>query len=204
VKIEMKESPKKSSRKVSLSRKTAETEVTIELNLDGTGQAAIKTNIKFLTHMLELLAKHSQIDLKIECMGDLQHHIVEDVAIVLGQAFQQALGEKRGITRYGFAYIPMDEALARCVIDLGGRAYLVNKMNLTTAQVEDIPVSLLDHFLDTFVKNANINLHLETLYGQDDHHKVEANYKALARALKQAVTFDSKASDQIPSSKGVI
>lgn len=200
----MKESSKRNPRKVTLSRKTAETEVTIELNLDGTGQASIKTNIKFLTHMLELLAKHSQIDLKVECTGDLQHHIVEDVAIVLGQALQQALGEKRGITRYGFAYIPMDEALARCVIDLGGRAFLVNKMNLTTAQVEDIPVSLLDHFLDTFVKNANINLHLETLYGQDDHHKVEANYKALARALKQAITFDSKASDQIPSSKGVI
>ncbi len=204
MKTELKESSKRSARKASLSRKTAETEVKIELNLDGSGQADIKTNIKFLTHMLELLAKHSQIDLQIECTGDLQHHIVEDVAIVLGQALQQALGEKRGITRYGFAYIPMDEALARCVLDLGGRAYLVNKMNLTTAQVEDIPVSLLEHFLDTFVKNANINLHLETLYGQNDHHKVEAIYKALARALKQALSFDSKASDQIPSSKGVI
>jgi len=200
----LKESSKRSPRKANLSRKTAETEVNIELNLDGSGQADIKTNIKFLTHMLELLAKHAQIDLQIECTGDLQHHIVEDVAIVLGQALQQALGEKRGITRYGFAYIPMDEALARCVLDLGGRAYLVNKMNLTTAQVEDIPVSLLEHFLDTFVKNANINLHLETLYGQNDHHKVEAIYKALARALKQALSFDSKASDQIPSSKGVI
>lgn len=204
MKIELKESSKRSPRKANLSRKTAETEVNIELNLDGSGQADIKTNIKFLTHMLELLAKHAQIDLQIECTGDLQHHIVEDVAIVLGQALQQALGEKRGITRYGFAYIPMDEALARCVLDLGGRAYLVNKMNLTTAQVEDIPVSLLEHFLDTFVKNANINLHLETLYGQNDHHKVEAIYKALARALKQALSFDSKASDQIPSSKGVI
>lgn len=200
----MKESSKRNLRKVTLNRKTTETEVTIELNLDGTGQASIQTNIKFLTHMLELLAKHAQIDLKLECRGDLQHHIVEDVAIVLGQALQQALGEKRGITRYGFAYVPMDETLARCAVDLGGRAYLVNKMNLTTTQVEDIPVSLLDHFLDTFVKNANINLHLETLYGQDDHHKVEANYKAMARALKQALMFDSKAGDQIPSSKGVI
>lgn len=200
----MKATPKKTIRKVSLSRSTAETEVTIELNLDGTGQADIKTDIKFLTHMLELLAKHSQIDLKIECTGDLQHHIVEDVAIVLGQALQQALGEKRGINRYGFAYIPMDESLARCALDLGGRAYLVNNMNLETAQVEDIPVSLLDHFLDTFVKNANINLHLETLYGQDDHHKVEANFKALARALRQAISLELKASDLIPSSKGVI
>jgi imidazoleglycerol-phosphate dehydratase len=200
----LKATPKKTIRKVSLSRSTAETEVTIELNLDGTGQADIKTDIKFLTHMLELLAKHSQIDLKIECTGDLQHHIVEDVAIVLGQALQQALGEKRGINRYGFAYIPMDESLARCALDLGGRAYLVNNMNLETAQVEDIPVSLLDHFLDTFVKNANINLHLETLYGQDDHHKVEANFKALARALRQAISLELKASDLIPSSKGVI
>lgn len=200
----MKTTPKKTSRKASLQRTTAETEVTIELNLDGTGQADIKTDIKFLTHMLELLAKHSQIDLKVECAGDLQHHIVEDVAIVLGQALQQALGEKRGITRYGFAYIPMDEALARCALDLGGRAYLVNNMNLETAQVEDIPVSLLNHFLDTFVKNANINLHFETLYGQDDHHKAEANFKALARALKQAISLDSKTSDLIPSSKGMI
>ena len=200
----MKTTSKKTARRVSLSRNTAETEVTIELNLDGTGRADIKTNIKFLTHMLELLAKHSQIDLKIECAGDLQHHIVEDVAIVLGQALQQALGEKRGIARYGFAYIPMDEALARCALDLGGRAYLVNNMNLEDSQVEDIPASLLNHFLDTFVKNANINLHLETLYGQDDHHKVESNFKALARALKQAISLDSKVGDLIPSSKGVI
>lgn len=200
----MKTSAKKTVRKVSLQRNTAETEISLELNLDGTGQAEIKTNIKFLTHMLGLLAKHSQIDLKLECTGDLQHHIVEDVAIILGQALQQALGDKRGINRYGFAYIPMDETLARCALDLGGRAYLVNNMNLEASQVEDIPVSLLDHFLDTFVKNANINVHLETLYGQDDHHKVEANYKALARALKQAISLDSKIRDLIPSSKGVI
>lgn len=200
----MKHIPKKPVREASLQRTTAETEITIELNLDGTGQADIKTDIKFLTHILELLAKHAQIDLKVECTGDLQHHIVEDVAIVLGQALQQALGEKRGINRYGFAYIPMDEALARCVLDLGGRAYFVNNMNLEASQIEDIPVSLLNHFLDTFVKNANINLHLETLYGQDDHHKVEANYKALARALKQAISLDSKISDQVPSSKGII
>jgi len=200
----LKHIPKKPVREASLQRTTAETEITIELNLDGTGQADIKTDIKFLTHILELLAKHAQIDLKVECTGDLQHHIVEDVAIVLGQALQQALGEKRGINRYGFAYIPMDEALARCVLDLGGRAYFVNNMNLEASQIEDIPVSLLNHFLDTFVKNANINLHLETLYGQDDHHKVEANYKALARALKQAISLDSKISDQVPSSKGII
>jgi imidazoleglycerol-phosphate dehydratase len=192
------------NRKVTLNRKTKETAVSIELNLDGTGKSEIKTNIQFLTHMLEILARHSQIDLKLECTGDLQHHIVEDVGIVLGQALQQALGDKRGINRYGFAYIPMDEALARCVIDLGGRAYLVNKMNIAQTKVEDIPASLLDHFLDTFIKNANINLHLEVLYGSDEHHKVEATFKAMARALKQAISLDSKINNIIPSSKGIL
>jgi imidazoleglycerol-phosphate dehydratase len=192
------------NRKVTLNRKTKETAVSIELNLDGTGQSEINIKIKFLTHMLEILARHSQIDLKLECTGDLQHHIVEDVGIVLGQALQQALGDKRGINRYGFAYIPMDETLARSAIDLGGRAYLVNKMNLTRTNVEDIPASLLDHFLDTFVKNANINLHLEVLYGTNEHHKVEAIFKALAHALKQAILLDSKTSNIIPSSKGIL
>ena len=191
-------------RNVTLHRKTKETEITVSLNLDGSGQSNIKTKIQFLTHMLTILARHSQIDLTIEAKGDLKHHIVEDVAIVLGQALQQALGDKKGITRYGFAYIPMDEVLARCALDLGGRAYLVNNMHLTQTEVEDIPVSLLDHFLDTFVKNANINLHLETLYGKNDHHKVEGNYKALARALKIAIALDPSMGNTIPSSKGLL
>ncbi len=195
---------KKTSRSVSLHRKTSETEITLELNLDGSGQSEIKTNIQFLSHMLTLLARHSQIDLNLECKGDLKHHIVEDVGILLGQAFQQALGDKRGIIRYGYAYVPMDEVLARCAIDLGGRAYLVSKLNLKQPEVEDIPVPLLDHFLDSLVKNANINLHLEVLYGEDEHHKVEAAFKAMARALKRAVTVDLKASEQIPSSKGIL
>lgn len=200
----MKRNEAKNVRKVTLHRKTSETDVTVELNLDGAGKSEIKTKIKFLSHMLDILARHSQIDLKIECKGDLTHHIVEDVGIVLGQAFQQALGEKRGINRYGYAYIPMDEVLARCALDLGGRAYLVKNLDLTQKEIEDIPVSLLDHFLDTFVKNANINLHLEVLYGTDEHHKVEAIFKALARALKQAVALDLKAHEYIPSSKGIL
>ena len=200
----MKENEKENVRKVNLNRKTAETEVTLELNLDGTGQSDVKTNIKFLSHMLTLLARHSQIDLNLECKGDLKHHIVEDVGILLGQALQQSLGDKRGITRYGFAYVPMDEVLARCAIDLGGRAFLVSKLKLNAAEVEDIPTSLLDHFLDTLVKNANINLHIEVLYGTDEHHKVEAAFKAMARALKQAVALDVKISEQIPSSKGLL
>ena len=200
----MKENEKKNIRKVNFHRKTSETEVTLELILDGTGQSDIKTNIKFLSHMLTLLARHSQIDLTLECKGDLKHHIVEDVGILLGQAIEQSLGDKRGITRYGFAYVPMDEVLARCAIDLGGRAYLVSKMNLKQSEVEDIPVSLLDHFLDTLVKNANINMHIEVLYGNDEHHKVEAAFKAMARALKQAIAFDVKTSAQIPSSKGIL
>jgi len=200
----MKENKKKNMRKVSLHRKTSETEVKVELNLDGTGQSDIETNIKFLSHMLTLLTRHSQMDLTLECKGDLKHHIVEDVGIILGQAIEQSLGNKRGITRYGFAYVPMDEVLARCVIDLGGRAYLVSKMNLKQSEVEDIPVSLLDHFLDTLVKNANINIHIEVLYGNDEHHKVEAAFKAMARALKQAIALDVKTSEQIPSSKGIL
>lgn len=193
----------KEARRVSLNRKTTETEITLELNLDGSGQSEIKTNINFLSHMLTILARHSHIDLKIECAGDLKHHIVEDVGIVLGQALQQALGDKRGIIRYGYSYIPMDEVLARCALDLGGRAFLVSKLELTQPEVEDIPVSLLNHFLDTLVKNANINLHLEVLYGDDEHHKVEAAFKAIARALKQAIAYDSKV-DTIPSSKGIL
>lgn len=200
----MKETGKKSMRKVSLQRKTSETEILVDLNLDGTGKADIKTNIKFLTHMLTLLAKHSYIDLKIDAKGDLKHHIVEDVGILLGQALQQALGDKRGISRYGYAYIPMDEVLARCVIDLGGRAFFINKLGLVEQEIEDIPASLLNHFLDTFVKNANINLHLEVLYGSDEHHKIEAIFKALARALKQAITLDSQSNELIPSSKGIL
>ncbi|TFG04696.1 MAG: imidazoleglycerol-phosphate dehydratase HisB [Promethearchaeota archaeon] len=185
-------------------RKTSETDISLELTLDGTGKSNIKTNIQFLSHMLTLLSRHSLIDLKLECQGDLKHHIVEDVGIALGQALQQALGDKRGIRRYGYAYIPMDEVLARCAIDLGGRAYLVNNLQLKSQEVEDIPVTLLDHFLDTFVKNASINLHLEVLYGDDEHHKVEAGFKALAYALKQAISFDLKTSTLIPSSKGVL
>ncbi|MFX1298268.1 MAG: imidazoleglycerol-phosphate dehydratase HisB [Promethearchaeota archaeon] len=194
----------KNLRKVNLQRKTTETEIIVELNLDGTGQSDIKTKIKFLSHMLTILARHSQIDLKVEAKGDLKHHIVEDVGILLGQALQKALGDKGGITRYGYAYIPMDEVLARCAIDLGGRAFLISNIGLTQQIIEDIPVTLLEHFLDTFVKNANINLHLEILYGTDEHHKVEAVFKALARALKQAISFDLKTANLIPSSKGIL
>ncbi|MHA1132359.1 MAG: imidazoleglycerol-phosphate dehydratase HisB [Candidatus Helarchaeota archaeon] len=191
-------------RKVSLQRKTSETEITIELDLDGTGQANIKTTINFLSHMLTLLARHSQINLRLNAQGDLKHHIVEDVGILLGQALDKALGDKKGITRYGFAYIPMDEVLARCTLDLGGRAYFINKMNLKRQEVEDIPTTLLEHFLDTFVKNANINLHLEVLYGADEHHKAEACFKAMARALKQAIAIEPKTRLQIPSTKDVL
>ena len=154
--------------------------------------------------MLSLLAKHSQIDIKINAQGDLKHHIVEDVGILLGKALAKVLGDKKGITRYGSAYVPMDEVLGRCALDLGGRAYFVNRMNLTQQEIEDIPTTLLEHFLDTFVKNANINLHLEVLYGSDEHHKAEACFKALARALRQAITIESKISNQVPSTKGVL
>ncbi|MHA1264349.1 MAG: imidazoleglycerol-phosphate dehydratase HisB [Candidatus Helarchaeota archaeon] len=198
------ESPKPVSRKIKIDRSTAETEIHLELNLDGTGTSMIETNIQFLSHMLTLLTKHSQIDLILKCKGDLKHHIVEDVAIVLGQALEKALGDKRGISRYGVSYIPMDETLARCIIDLSGRAYLITKLGLTQQEVEDIPTTLLSHFFDTFVKNARITLHIEILYGTDEHHKVEAAFKAFARALKQAIAFDQKTPQSIPSSKGTL
>ncbi len=191
-------------RKVVLERKTTETEIKLELNLDGNGNSDIQSGIKFLSHMLTLLARHSGIDLKIEVKGDLKHHIVEDVGILLGEALLKALGDKRGIIRYGFSYIPMDETLARCAVDLGGRAFFVNKMELKQTEIEDIPSSLLEHFLDSFVKNSHINLHIEVLYGNDEHHKVEACFKAMARAIKQAIMLESKSKDIIPSTKGTL
>ncbi len=200
----MSQNTPKTARKTSLQRETSETNISLELNLDGMGHSEIITNIKFLSHMLSLLAKHSQIDIKINAQGDLKHHIVEDVGILLGKALAKVLGDKKGITRYGSAYVPMDEVLGRCALDLGGRAYFVNRMNLTQQEIEDIPTTLLEHFLDTFVKNANINLHLEVLYGSDEHHKAEACFKALARALRQAITIESKISNQVPSTKGVL
>lgn len=169
-----------------ITRKTTETEIAIELNLDGVGRAEINSGFKFMDHMLSLLARHSDVDLKVKASGDLTHHIIEDIGIALGNSFEQAFGDKKGINRYGAALIPMDEALARCAIDFCGRKTLVLDLNLNECNIEDVAVEDVKHFFNSFAENAKITLHLQVLYGEDQHHKVEAAFKAIARAINEA------------------
>lgn len=190
-------------------RKTKETDIKIEINLDGTGtykneSKTFTEGYKFLSHMLENFSKHSLIDIKIEGDGDLQHHMVEDVAICLAEVLKKALGDKKGIKRFGSAFAPMDEVLARVVVDVSGRGYSNIELGLKLEEVDGLPVSLLKHFLTTFVKVSEIALHGKVLYGEDDHHKIEGFFKALALALKQAVSIDERIKDIIPSTKGTI
>ncbi|MHA1229741.1 MAG: imidazoleglycerol-phosphate dehydratase HisB [Candidatus Helarchaeota archaeon] len=191
-------------RNVKIERNTSETQISLEINLDGTGQADIKVDNKFLTHMLTTLSKHSLIDISLKAIGDLEHHLVEDVGISLGQALKKALGDKKGIKRFGYAIIPMDESLARVAIDLGGRGYCIYNLNCNSDIVEDLPVSLIEHFFEALAMNADMNLHITVLEGKDDHHKLEAVYKALAVSLKIAVSKDDRISGVIPSTKGVL
>ncbi len=184
-----------------VTRKTAETSVLIELNIDGSGYSEIDTGYKFIDHMLTLLTKHSGIDLKVTASGDLTHHIIEDVGIVLGECFEKAIGDKKGINRYGFSFVPMDESLARCVVDFSGRKSLILDLKLSDCNIEDVAVEDVKHFFNSFAENARMNLHLAVLYGEDQHHKIEAAFKAFARAIKSALTI---VSDDIPSSKGVL
>lgn len=189
-------------RTVKKTRKTAETDILVELNLDGIGKFEIKTGLKFMDHMLILLARHSAIDLKVEASGDLTHHLVEDIGILLGECFADALRDKKGINRYGSAFIPMDDSLARCVIDFSGRKTLILDLNLNDeCDIEDVAVEDIIHFFNSFAENAKMNLHLHVLYGEDQHHKVEAAFKALARAIRGALKITS---DEIPSTKGVL
>ncbi len=184
-----------------ITRKTSETEIKAELNLDGSGIYEIDTGFKFMDHMLILLARHSNIDLKIKATGDLTHHIIEDIGITLGECFDKALGDKKGINRYGAALIPMDESLARCAIDFCGRKALILDLKLNECNIEDVAVEDIRHFFNSFAENAKVNLHLLVLYGEDLHHKVEAAFKALARAIKEAKRI---VSDEIPSTKGTL
>ena len=189
-------------RTVKNTRKTAETDILVELNLDGTGNFEIKTGLKFMDHMLILLTRHSGIDLKVKSSGDLTHHLVEDIGIVLGECFADALGDKKGINRYGSAFIPMDDSLARCVIDFSGRKALILELNLNEeCNIEDVAVEDIIHFFNSFAENAKMNLHIHVLYGEDQHHKVEAAFKALAWAIKEAKEITS---DKIPSTKEVL
>lgn len=190
-----------------INRKTQETEVTVRLGLDGTGAYTIETGLPFLDHMLSQLALHGLFDLEMHAKGDLQvdpHHTVEDCALALGEAFDRALGARSGIARAGSAYMPLDEALAFVVVDLSGRPYAVIQADWHTPYVGNIPTSLFPHFLESFAVTARCNLHARVLYGRDDHHQVEALFKALARALSAAVQIDPRRAGAIPSTKGAL
>ncbi|WP_008827150.1 imidazoleglycerol-phosphate dehydratase HisB [Haloplasma contractile] len=191
-------------RQSKIERKTTETEIKINFNLDGSGRASIKTGIGFLDHMLTLFAFHGNFDLDVYCNGDLQvddHHTVEDIALSLGQAFKQALGDKIGIKRYSSLYIPMDECLCRTVIDISNRPHFVYKVDYSRERVGTLDTQNVAEFFKSFVNEARITLHIELLYGGNDHHKVEAIFKSFARCLNEATMIDS---NQIRSTKGVL
>jgi len=193
-------------RTAKVERKTKETDISITLNLDGRGNYTINTSIPFLDHMLSLLCKHGLFDLKIKAKGDTEvdyHHTVEDIGIVLGKAVKQALGTMRGITRYGQATVPMDEALASVSIDISGRPYLVYKVEFQKrSKIKNFDQDLVEDFLQAFVSNSSITLHVETPYGRNTHHIIEAVFKAFGKALRQAVSIDPRVKG-VPSTKGV-
>jgi imidazoleglycerol-phosphate dehydratase len=192
-------------RSATLSRQTRETEIKATVKLDGTGQAAIKTGIGFFDHMLDQIARHSLINIEIEAKGDLhidQHHTVEDTGIVLGQAIRQALGDMRGITRYADCLLPMDETLTRVALDVSGRPFLVFRTTFHHSKVGEFDTDLVREFFQAFAMNSGITLHVETLYGINDHHIAESCFKGLARALGSAIAIDPRQKDRVPSTKG--
>jgi imidazoleglycerol-phosphate dehydratase len=193
-------------RTAAVTRHTHETQVQLSLNLDGTGLAEINTGVGFFNHMLHHVAHHGLFDLRVQATGDLHidtHHTIEDVAICLGRALDEALGDRKGITRMGSAYVPMDEALARVVVDLSGRPYAVIQADFDTPMIGQMPTSLVAHVLESIAFNAKMNLHAAVLYGRDDHHKAEALFKALGRALNAAVMIDPRRGG-VPSTKGTL
>lgn len=194
-------------RTADISRRTNETQIEIKLNLDGTGAHDISTGIGFLDHMLSHLAVHGLFDLSLQAKGDLHidvHHTVEDVALALGQAFDAALGDRKGIVRMGDCFAPMDETLAHVAVDLSGRPYAVIQAEWHTPYVGNIPAALFPHFFESFAVTARCNLHARVLYGRDDHHQAEALFKAWARALDMATQIDMRRAGKIPSTKGVL
>jgi imidazoleglycerol-phosphate dehydratase len=194
------------AREAEVRRTTKETDVRVRLGLDGAGRARVSTGVAFLDHMLELFARHGLFDLEVECRGDLEiddHHSVEDIAITLGQAFRESLGDKKGVTRYGAALVPMDEALCRAVVDLSGRFYLVYEVETRRQQIGNFSVELAEHFWRSFAEAARCNLHLDCLRGRNTHHILEGTFKAAARALRQAVERDPRV-EGVPSTKGVL
>lgn len=194
-----------SARTASVERNTNETQIAVQLNLDGTGDASLKTGLPFFEHMLDQVARHGMLDLTIDARGDLEidaHHTVEDIGITLGQACSRAIGDKKGIRRYGHAYVPLDEALSRVVIDFSGRPGLEFRVQFPRARVGDFDVDLTREFFQGFVNHANVTLHVDNLCGENSHHIAETVFKAFGRALRMAVEPDARRGDEIASTKG--
>src|SRR6202007_600815 len=192
-------------RVATIKRKTKETDIEVAVDLDGTGASNIATGIGFFDHMLDLLARHSRIDLTVKAKGDLHidhHHTTEDVGIALGQALKQALGDMKGITRYADVHVPMDEALTRVALDISGRPFLVFKAEFVRDKVGSFDTELVQEWFQAFATNSGVTLHVATLYGSNDHHIAESCFKGLARALRAAVAIDPRAADEVPSTKG--
>ena len=192
-------------RSATVKRKTKETDIAVTVALDGEGKARINTGVGFFDHMLEQVARHSLIDITIAAKGDLhidQHHTVEDVGIALGQAIKQALGDLKGVTRYADVHLPMDEAMTRAAIDISGRPYLVWKVEFTRVKIGEMESELFREFFQAFAQNAGVTLHIENLYGKNNHHIAETCFKALARALRVAVAIDPRQKSRVPSTKG--
>ncbi len=202
----MKKVTGKKQRTAGIKRNTSETQIAININIDGSGKYQIDTGMPFFNHMLELFSRHSLIDLKLKAVGDLDvdyHHTVEDIGLALGSAIDKALGDRKGIVRYGTSYIPMDECLARVVVDLGGRPYLVSHIACKKKKILEFELSLLQEFFQAFVVQARMNLHIEQFYGAEPHHAWEAVFKGLARAMRTACAIDPREVN-VPSSKGKI
>lgn len=194
-------------RKAETERKTGETDITLSLDIDGKGESEISSGVGFLDHMLTLFSRHGRFDLCLKCIGDTyvdDHHSTEDIAIALGSAFRKALGDKRGIKRYGDIILPMDEALVLASVDISGRSYIRFTSNFQTEKIGTFDVELLEDFFTSFAENAGITLHIRQLDGRNSHHIAEAMFKAVARALRKAVEIDERAKDEIPSTKGVL
>ncbi|MFL4969082.1 MAG: imidazoleglycerol-phosphate dehydratase HisB [Xanthobacteraceae bacterium] len=194
-------------RKAAIRRTTKETDVEVEVNLDGNGTSSVATGIGFLDHMLDLLARHARLDIAVKAKGDLHvdhHHTTEDVGIALGQAVKRALGEMKGIVRYADVHVPMDEALTRVAIDVSGRPFLVFKPKFGRDKVGSFDTELVQEWFQAFAMNAGLTLHVETLYGSNDHHIAESCFKGLARALRAAIAIDPRAADEVPSTKGML
>ncbi|MFM1982644.1 MAG: Imidazoleglycerol-phosphate dehydratase [Pseudomonadota bacterium] len=194
-------------RTATIQRKTSETSIDVTVNLDGTGLYEVSTGIGFLDHMLEQLSRHSLMDLNVKTVGDLhvdQHHTTEDTGIAIGEAVLKALGDKKGITRYGHAYAPMDETLTRCALDISGRPWLVFKADFGMPRLGEWDTELIEHWFHSFAQAAGITLHIENLYGSNTHHVVESCFKALARALRVAIEIDARKADAVPSTKGML